>query len=128
MNTLSHVTEADLDRLSNRLSSLERKFATLASSASAPAALPVDKMQLADYGSTVASEDEEDEEEEVTQPNISRSDLQELTSAVHDFMDWLDPRASMSEDVSRLVTREARERLLRAVTVVELELRRSSNA
>lgn len=128
MNTASHVLEADLDRLSNRLSSLERKFDTLTSSTSAPATLPVDKMQLADYGSSVASEEEEDEEEEVTQPNISRSDLQELTSAVHDFMDWLDPRSNMSEDVSRLVSREARERLMRAITVVEIELRRSANA
>ena len=132
MTVPSHVIEADLNRLSARLSSLERKVANLSTSSPAPAALPVDKMQLADYGKVVSrllpSEevDEDDEEEDViSQPNLSKADLQELAAAVRDYLEWSAPQRHLSDASWEMVNTSARDRLERALSVAEKELRRA---
>ena len=130
MNTPSHVLEADLTRLATRLSSLERKFATLTSPAPVPAALPVDKMQLADYGSSkhAEEEDDSDEEETVLQPNVNRTDLQELVAAVRDYLEWANPQSHLTDHGWKMVVASAHTRLERALKPVENELRRTDNA
>ena len=132
MNVPSHVLEADLNRLSARVLKLEKRVEGLDSQPPAPATLPVDKMQLADYaktvGPTLSEESEEDEEEEVfANPNLSKSDLQELTAAVRDFLEWSDPQSHLNDTSWKMVTSSARDRLERALSVAEKELRRASD-
>lgn len=129
MNIADHTTLADL---SDRLNRLEKDFARRNGQAPVPATLPVDKMQLADYaktvGPTLPEESEEDEEDEVfANPNLSRSDLQELTAAVRDFLEWSDPQSHLNDTSWKMVTSSARDRLERALSVAEKELRRASD-
>lgn len=128
MNITDHTTLADL---SDRLNRLEKDFARRNGQAPVPATLPVDKMQLADYanrvGPALPEESEEDEEDEVfANPNLSKSDLQELTAAVRDFLEWSDPQSHLNDTSWKMVTSSARDRLERALSVAEKELRRAS--
>lgn len=134
MSIPSHIIEADLTRLSARLSTLEKQVAQMAPSAPAPAALPVDKMQLADYGrgtsarATYEGDDGEEDEEVFANPNLSKADLQELTAAVRDYLEWADPQSHLNETSWRMVSSSARERLERALSVAEKELHRATDA
>ena len=131
MNTAFHVLEDDLTLLSTRLTRLEKKFDNLTSTL-VPASLPVDKMQLASYErSSVALrlEDEEEEEEEVSnQPNVNRSELVELVSAIRDYLEWSQPHSHLSAHGSEMVAQSAQERLERALRPVESELKRANYA
>jgi hypothetical protein len=95
--------------------------------------LPVDKMQLADYAMSVGSvpheEDEDDEEdtEVFASPNLSRSDLKELTTAIRDYLEWSDPKSHLNETAWRMVSSSARERVERALSLAEKELRKVSD-
>lgn len=134
MSIPSHIIEADLTRLSARLSTLEKQVAQMAPSTPAPAALPVDKMQLADYGrgtsarATYEDDDGEEDEEVFANPNLSKADLQELTAAVRDYLEWADPQSHLNETSWRMVSSSARERLERALSVAEKELHRATDA
>lgn len=134
MNTPTNIIEADLNRLSARLSKLETKFANLSVPTPAPATLPVDKMQLAHYAKSVSpishvEEGEDEEDEEVfASPNLSRGDLQELTTAVRDFLEWSDPQSHLNDTAWKMVSSSARERLERALSIAEKELRKASDA
>jgi hypothetical protein len=131
MNVPSNILEADLRRLASKVEHLERKVALLTSSHGVPAALPVDKMQLADYAKNVVRpllEEDEDEEEEVAQPNLTKNELQELASAVRDYLEWSNPQSHLSQEGWQMVSSASRDRLERAVAVAEKELRRAENA
>jgi len=132
MSIPSHIIEADLASIRRRLQDLESAVRTRSGDLSVPAALPVDKMQLADYAKSTAplSTEEEDEEDSdvLGQPNITRGELQELTGAIRDFLDWSDPQPHLSEKSWQMVNNSTRERLERALQVAERELRRVSDA
>ena len=131
MNTAFHVLEDDLNLLSTRLTRLEKKFDNLTSTL-VPASLPVDKMQLASYercSVALRLEDEEEEEEEVSnQPNVNRSELVELVSAIRDYLEWSQPHSHLSAHGSEMVAQSAQERLERALRPVESELKRANYA
>jgi len=122
---------ADLASIRRRLQDLESKVMSLSLVPSASPSLPVDKLQLADYAKSamplVGDSDEDDEEDEVEQLNITRSDLQEIAAAVRDYLEWSHPQAHMNDGTWTMVSRQARDRLERAVAVAECELRRTAN-
>jgi len=133
MNIPSHVLEADLAALRRRLQVLEAQVQTLNITPPVPAALPVDKMQLADYGKRAVTrlpeqEDDEEETEVLAQPNLTRTELHELTSAVREYLEWSDPQSHLNERTWKMVSDSARERLERALKIAESELRRVSDA
>jgi hypothetical protein len=126
-------TASDLASIRRRLQDLEHEVRTLSLTPPVPAALPVDKMQLADYGkqvaiSPLAQDDDEEEIEVLAQPNLTRTELHELTSAVREYLEWSDPQSHLNERTWRMVSDSARERLERALKIAELELRRVSDA
>lgn len=123
----------DFVRLSDRMLKLEKVVAGLSWPTYAPASLPVDKMQLAEYGPVSApvnrSVEECDEEEEVlSQPNVNRNELAELVSAIRDYLEWSHPQSHLSAQGWEMVAQSAQERLERALRPVESELRRADNA
>jgi hypothetical protein len=129
MNT---PTQSDLASIRRRLQDLEYEVRSLGVTSPVPAALPVDKMQLADYAkgtAPLASEEEDEEDIEVfAQPNLTRGELQELTCAIRDYLDWSDPQPHLTVQSWQMVNSTTRERLERALQVAEQELRRVTDA
>jgi hypothetical protein len=126
-------TNPDFARLADRMLKLEKAVAGLSWPTYAPASLPVDKMQLAEYGPVSATVDrlveECDEEEEVfSEPNVTRNELDELVSAVRDYLEWSHPQSHLSAQGWEMVAQSAQERLERALRPVERELKRADNA
>lgn len=114
-------TTSDIALLASRVTHLERQLASINSPSSVPASLPVDKLQLADYG-------EDEDEEVVAQPSISQSDLQELVSAIREYMEWAAPQPHLSQAGWLMVSQTAQTRLERALRPLERELKRIDNA
>jgi len=123
----------DFVRLADRMLKLEKAVAGLSWPTYAPASLPVDKMQLAEYGPVSATvnrlvEECDEEEEVLSQPNVTRNELAELVSAVRDYLEWSPPQPHLSAQGWEMVAQSAQERLERALRPVERELKRADNA
>ena len=120
---MNALLEADLTLLASRLTQLEERMSSIAPlpPVHVPTPLPVDKLQLADYG-------EEEDEEVVVQPSISQPDLQELVSAVREYMEWARPQPHLSPSGWMMVSQSAQNRLERALQPLERELKRIDNA
>lgn len=125
MNVPSHALSADINSLTSRLTSLEHRVAQLTPPfESAPASLPVDKMQLADYGRRTPSvvEEEDDSEDEGLDPmsNLTPQDLREVVAAFDELLRWKEfPNPSMGQEMQSYIERDNFRRLQEAMRPLE---------
>jgi len=130
MNVSSPTIEADLRDFAARLSRVEERLAARIAEpvtpAPAPAALPVDKMQIADYGrnvSTMSAEmDDDSEDEEVPNPmgNLTHSQVSEVVAAFDDLLRWKEsPNPTMSPEMQAYIEEGAMRRLIEAMRPLE---------
>lgn len=131
MNVPSHVLEADLNRLSARMSVLEKRVEGLtAPPAAAPAPLTVDKNTFSDYwrdvSSGTAGDDDSDDFEENVNPmgNLTPQHLHEVVAAFDELLRWKDfPNPTMSQEMREYIERDNFRRLQEAIAPLERAVR-----
>jgi len=136
MNIPSHIVDTDLRNIAVRLHRLEEHMAqqqTTASVAPAPvpSPLPVDKMQLADYGRLASPEgsveDDSDEDEAPVNPmsNLTQHHIRELVAAFDDYIRWKEsPNRTMDASLQLFIEQNSLHRLEEAMTPLQQVIRK----
>lgn len=124
MNVPSNILEADLGRLTARLTTLERRVDSLTPSNDAPAPLPVDKKPAAHYclDASESAEADSDEEEVPVNPmsSLTHHQIREVVAAFDDYLSWKEfPNPTMNADMREFIEINAFRRLQEAMLPLE---------